>query len=231
MNKISKLLLSVPISLAAITLVAAPSLAGTFATKVEYYNQGKFNFNNATKTAARSNTDNVLGAPQADGTKDFLSLGVGGWGIFSFDTWFSGDITLWETTWGFKNKQSDYDEQVEVYVGTDLDFAAGDLASTLGSGNWFDVGRVKNIADGAYDTNQKDGVAGSGATINIGNSNLYKYILLVDKSADLKDRDGFDVNAISVNPATPTSVPEPASVLGLLTLGGLGAGSLLKRKA
>lgn len=211
--------------------IAAPAQAGTFATNIEYYNQGKFNYNDPGKVAKRTNTDNALGAPQADATNDFLSLGVDGWGIFSFDTWFSGEITLWETTWGFKSKQSQYDEKVEVYVGTELDFVAGDLGATLDNDNWFDVGTVENIANSAFDTNQNDGLAGAGATLNIGNDNLYKYVLLVDKSQDKSGRDGFDVNAISVNPASPASVPEPATVLGLLTVGALGIGAKRQRKA
>ncbi|MGB0562185.1 MAG: PEP-CTERM sorting domain-containing protein [Spirulinaceae cyanobacterium] len=219
MNLFTKLGLVSLLGGAAIATAAVPVYAQSFATKTEVYNPGTGNI-----AGYRQDVTNPLGAPQADKTKDFLSLGMGGSAIFSFaspdnlDGYFSGSITVWETTWGHKSHQGQYDERIEVFVGNDLNTVD----------NWLSVGEIWNIRDGAFDTNQSDGLAGSGATLDIGNDELYKYVRVVDLSG--KRADGFDVNAIAVNPAgQPTeAVPEPTTIIGgLLALGG---GALAKKR-
>ncbi|MGK7921793.1 MAG: PEP-CTERM sorting domain-containing protein [Trichodesmium sp.] len=207
MNKIIKAVIGIPIS---ITIATSASSANafdlTYATKVESYTQGDFRYDDQNKINERTNTDNALYAPQPyHQNKDFLSLGLGGEVVFSFGGLFSGPITVWETTWG-NHTQSSYDEQIDVYVGNDLE-------------NWFEVGEILNIEDDAYQ---------NGATINIGNDNLYKYLRLVDKSQDTGGRDGFDVNAVAVH--IPASVPEPTSTLGLLGVSALASSLLRKTK-
>ncbi|MGL5083442.1 MAG: PEP-CTERM sorting domain-containing protein [Microcoleaceae cyanobacterium] len=224
MKRIWQIALTIPVSLATPVFMTLPTDAATFATQVEYYQEGA-----GIVDAYRRETDHALGAPQADKTEDFLSLGLGGWAIFGFDTLFSKQVTLWETTWGQKKNQNAYDEQVQVYVGSDLDFTPGNLAETLGNGNWLDLGIVKNIADGAYDTDQNNDSAESGATLNIGNNAPYQYVLLVDQSENSLGRDGFDVNAIAVTSERGVGVPEPSNTISLITLGIFAAGLLLKR--
>ncbi|MBD2186315.1 PEP-CTERM sorting domain-containing protein [Aerosakkonema funiforme] len=209
----TKAAFALPISLIVTSIAALPSLAGTltYATKVEFYNN-----KGTPMDAYRTDTDNALGAPQIDqsnnSNKDFLSLGIKGEAIFSFGTLFAGQVTLWETTWGNYTQQSQYDEQVQVFVGNDLN-----------GSNWLDIGTIKNITDNAF----KNPL---GATLNINNNNTYKYVKLIDKSPAGSGRDGFDVNAIAVMGVETASVPEPASALSLLALGAFGTGSVLKRK-
>ncbi|MEM8642253.1 MAG: PEP-CTERM sorting domain-containing protein [Cyanobacteria bacterium P01_G01_bin.54] len=219
MKGLAKLGLAGLVSGVAIATAIAPSYAQGFATKTEAYNPGSGNI-----ADYRRDVTNALGAPQADRTKDFLSLGMGGSAIFSFASadntsgYFSGSVTVWETTWGSKSHQGQYDERIEVFVGNDL----GNVD------NWLSIGEIWNIRDKAFDTNQSDGLAGAGATLEIGNEELYQYVRVVDLSQ--KRADGFDVNAIAVNPAAaPTeAVPEPATLIGgLLALGG---GAMLKKR-
>lgn len=207
---------------AAIGISAAPAFAqSTFATGVDQYTEGT-----GIKASQRwrANTDNALGSYldtyKGDTSeknffigqnKDFLSLGLGGEAVFEFGTLFFPEITVWETTHGDKGrKQNKYDEQVEVFVGNDKD-----------SDNWISLGRIYNIADGAYDNSDGATIKGDSGISN----QLFKYVKLVDRSPNGNRRDGFDVNAIAVK-----SVPEPASILGLLTVGVVGGGSLGKRK-
>lgn len=183
---------ALPISLILTTLVAIPSQAASlsYATKVDFYKEGA-----GIDEGYRRNTASALGAPQLsafDSNKNFLALGVGGEAIFSFGTLFHKSVTIWETTWGKKNAQKDYDERVDVYVGNNLD------------GGWLYLGQILNIADNAYRSN-------AGASLNIGNNNVYTYLKLVDKSQAGRDRDGFDVNGIGVE-----AVPEPLTMGGLL---------------
>lgn len=208
-----KVALAIPVSLFVTALAAVPSIAGTltYATKVEFYDNKGTSMDNY-----RKDTSNALGAPQLDpnnnSNQDFLSLGIGGEAIFSFGTLFSGQVTLWETTWGNYSQQSQYDEKVQVLVGNDL-----------GSNDWLDIGTIENIDDNAFKSPL-------GASLQINNNNTYKYVKLIDKSPRLAGRDGFDVNAIAVMGVDAVSVPEPTSSLGLLALGTFGASSLLKRK-
>ena len=200
--------------------------AQLYATDVVYYD------NNGTSMASyRDNVENALGSPELtsdssngySGNKDFLSLGISGRAVFDFGQSFSGDVTIWETTWGNKSSQNSYDERIDIYYGnfdsvTDWESLAEDLTQ------WTYAGEILNIADNAYNTAQ-------GAT-NAGDApaGIFNYVLVVDKTTqEAANRDGFDVNAIAVNGVDTKDVPEPASLLGLLVVGAVGGCRFLKR--
>lgn len=215
----------------AIGVSAAPAFANTnFATGVVEYTEGS-GINS--QQSWRTDTDNALGSyldtydQQKHGSeekflisknKDFLSLGLGGEAIFEFGEYFFPEITVWETTWGEKKGQGEHDERLEVLVSNDLE-------------EWVTLGIIENIAGGAY--NSVDGAtigADEGSELS---EQLFRYVKVVDESPNPgTSRDGFDVNAIAVKGSGKfvKAVPEPASILGLLTVGVVGAGSLGKRK-
>lgn len=188
-----KAAIALPITLTLTALAATPSRAGslTYATQVDSYIPGS-----GITEAYRKNTAGALGAPQLnyDSNTDFLSLGRGGEAIFSFGTLFSGKVSLWETTWGKKNSQSDYDERVAVFVGNLLNGQESD---------WLRIGEIWNIRDNAYRS-------ATGASLSIGNNNAYQYLKLVDLTPRGNSDDGFDVNAVAVE-----AIPEPLTMSGL----------------
>ena len=201
--------------------------AQLFATDVVYYN------NNGTQMSGyRKDINNALGDPELlmdsvkgyKGNKDFLSLGIGGRAVFDFGQDFSGNVTLWETTWGKKSSQGSYDERVDIYYGNfdanvDWNSVANDLSQ------WTSAGEILNIQDNAYNT--AAGATNAGAAP----SGIFNRVLLVDKSPNGNRRDGFDVNAIAVQGIdSRQEVPEPTSIISLLMIGGLGIQNLKKRK-
>jgi hypothetical protein len=203
MKRIAQLALATPAALLATALTTLPALANslTYATRVESYTPGSGSI-----AADRTITSEALGAPQLSSrNNDFLSLGFGGEAVFSFNTLFSNQVTVWETTWGNYSRQSSYDERVKVYVGNDL------------NSGWKYIGTILNIEDGAYNSP-------NGFTLQIGDTNTYQYVRLVDDSPFVRDRDGFDVNAVAVQSA---AVPEPTTMAGLAIAGG---GMVLARR-
>ncbi|MGE5656525.1 MAG: PEP-CTERM sorting domain-containing protein [Actinomycetota bacterium] len=188
-----KAAIALPITLTLTALAATPSRAGslTYATQVDSYIPGS-----GITEAYRKNTAGALGAPQLsyDSNKDFLSLGRGGEAIFSFGTLFGGKVSLWETTWGKKSSQSDYDERVAVFVGNLLNGKESD---------WLRIGEIWNIRDNAYRS-------ATGASLSIGNNNAYQYLKVVDLTPRGNSDDGFDVNAVAVE-----AIPEPLTMSGL----------------
>ncbi|MGD1806503.1 PEP-CTERM sorting domain-containing protein [Dapis sp. BLCC M126] len=210
MNNAIKAAIALPISIGVVISGNSTHAASfTYAETVEFYDKGEFQYDNAGQIATRTNVNNALGAPEANANNNFLALGVGGEAVFSFGGMFSEEVKVWETTLGKYSSQSDYDEKVEVFVGNDLQ-------------NWLSIGTIENIADEAYI---------GGATLDIGNNNLYQYVRLVDMSEDLEGRDGFDINAIAVNmEGQRERVPESSTTLSLLAIGALAISSLSKRK-
>ncbi|MEL6459922.1 MAG: PEP-CTERM sorting domain-containing protein [Cyanobacteria bacterium J06621_15] len=211
---------------------AAPAFANTnFATGVVEYTEGS-GITDAQRER-RTDTDNALGSYLntydqnkheseekflVSKNKDFLSLGLGGEAIFEFGEYFFPEITVWETTWGEKSGQGQHDERLEVLVGNDLE-------------EWVSLGVIENIAGSAY--NSVDGATISAAEGSELSNQLFRYVKVIDQSpVPGTSRDGFDVNAIAAKGSGKfvKAVPEPASILGLLTVGVLGAGSLGKRK-
>ena len=200
--------------------------AQLYASKVVYYNP-----NGTAMDADRQDVTKALGSHgltvdsrNGYGGQNFLSLGIGGRAVFNFGQNFSGEATLWETTQGYKSSQSAYDEQVDLYYGSfgssvDWSLLANDLSQ------WTSAGRIKNIDDGAYNT-----LAGA-ANTGFSPVGVFNYILLVDRSPQGRNRDGFDVNAIAVNGVENQEIPEPTLVFGLLLIGSLGAQRLRQRPA
>jgi hypothetical protein len=222
MKSVTSVFFAAPLALVATVVFNDPSQAQslTFANKVESYNAGYATYGGRRTTVedGRDNPEEALGAfnvPTGNvynsGNQKFLSLGLGGSAVFSFGTLFQNQVRLWETTWGFKSGQNAYDEQVDVYVGNSLD-------------NWTFAKTVKNIADGAYNTK-------TGTVVNLAQGETYQYVKLVDKSARVRDRDGWDISAIAVESATSSSaaVPEPATMAGM-ALASLGM-TIVRRKA
>lgn len=221
MNHFWKAALIIPASLAVTAMTATSSVAVslTYATDVIEYNQGDIKHDNQELFERQTNTNNALGDVEKGGvtiTKDFLSLGFEGSAIFGFGTAFSGEVKIWETTYGTRNQQSDFSEIVDIYVGQTLD-------------DFQLLGTVKNIEDNAYDKDTQAGVVQGGAslfTTDVFGDEVFNFVKVVDVSDQkFNGRDGFDINAIAVQ-----SVPEPASVLGLMTVGLLGASSTLKKR-
>lgn len=193
-----------------------------YATGVDYYNNNGTWMHNY-----RKDTSNALGSASLltdsvngySGNKDFLSLGLGGRAIFDFGQAFSGTTTLWETTWGERTNQSDFDERVDIYYGN---FDSGSDWATLAYDltQWTGAGEILNIEDNAYNT------AAGATNESFVPEGIYNRVMLVDKSQTGSGKDGFDVNAIAVQGITqanrPTEVPEPTSIISLLMVGALG---------
>ena len=157
---------------------AEAQAARLYATDVVYYDN-----NGTSMDSYRSNVSNALGDPNltADssdgysGNKDFLSLGLGGRAVFNFGQDFAGEVSVWETTWGSKSKQSSYDERIDIYYGNfegdslDWDTLANDLSQ------WTSAGEILNIADSAYNT------AAGASNAGYSPDGIFNHILLVDK--------------------------------------------------
>ncbi len=121
MSNWTKLALALPLSFAVGTIAtASPSFAisPTYADTVEVFNPGS-----GINDPNRRVPNHALGAPQLNynNNRDFLSLGYEGEAIFSFGTEFNEQVTVWETTWGIKSRQSQWDEPIDVFVGNNLD--------------------------------------------------------------------------------------------------------------
>lgn len=236
MSFVSLKSVAVTVSLAVSTVIgvsAAPAFANTnFATGVVSHEYDK-ETSGLEEGSKRADTENAVGDylntydKEEHGSeenfllnknKDFLSLGLGGEAIFEFGEYFFPEITVWETTWGEKKGQGQHDERLEVLVGNDLE-------------EWISLGIIENIAGGAY--NSVDGATISAAEGSEISNQLFRYVKLVDKSpVPGTSRDGFDINAIAAKGSGKLvkAVPEPASILGLLAVGAVSAGSLGKRK-
>lgn len=173
----------------AVTVPAASASTVTYATLVDWQ-QGS-----GAGSAGRSDTANATGAP--DGV--FLSLGLGGIGIFSFGGPFTAPGTVVEVTNGVV---ATYPESADVYVGTSHNTGNFDL---LGQGFQL-VGNITNVL-AQY----------PGMTIPF--DGTWNFLALVDTTKrdtpNSPSSDGFDVDAVGVS-----VVPLPAA--GLLALSGFG---------
>ncbi|MEO1619784.1 MAG: PEP-CTERM sorting domain-containing protein [Cyanobacteria bacterium J06632_3] len=198
-------------------LAAESQAAQLYATDVVYYDN-----NGTSMDSYRADITNALGDPGLTtdsangytGNKDFLALGLGGRAVFNFGQDFSGDVSVWETTWGAKSQQSNYDERIDIYYGNfdsnvDWSVISNDLSQ------WASAGEILNIQDNAYNTAL--GASNSGSAP----SGIFNHVLLVDKSQVQSGRDGFDVNAIAVQGVEQQEVPEPAAATGLLMIGAI----------
>lgn len=166
---------------------ASAASAVTYATAVTDYNQGA-----GITDINRTYTANAVGAT----TGNFLSLGLGGDAVFTFDSAFTGPAAIIEVTNGTR---STYRETAEVYGGTGYDAATNTL-----------IGAVL-----------LDTITNANATATVLFTGIYNFLKILDTSPSGAGRDGFDIDTVSV-----AAVPLPAGIPllggGLALLGFMG---------
>ncbi|MBK1645288.1 hypothetical protein CKO25_11685 [Thiocapsa imhoffii] len=129
-------------------------------------------------------------------TGTFRSLGLNGSAVFGFGTAFTGEIKIWEATFGSCTSTaagtcSHWPEKVSVFGGNDWDFDAPNF--NLDFSQWTQIGELGNAQ-----------AQGGGI---LSTDSVFQYLLLVDQGLPTSaPRDGFDVARVAVNP-----VPIPAA--------------------
>lgn len=173
------------LALTAALLLAAPvaNAATVFATAID--DSGVTNTNTA---SGRDDTTNALGAPDGD----FAALGLGGVAILEFGVEFTGDIHVWEQTFG---NRLGYVETVDIF------------GITKGGTETFLTSIDNSMEKMTFTT-----------------TGVFTKLKFVDTSPVLAGRDGFDIDAVGVNP-----VPLPATAA--LLLAGIGAVAVARRRA
>lgn len=181
--------------LAVVSGLAVYSMPATASTVSAIDASFQYGAGEAGISPARANNDNALG----DNTSTFRSLGKGGAAVFGFDTAFSGDVTIWEETFGTCQDDggvcSGWPEQVSVYAGNSWDFDSPDFSSLDPADTtvWTNLGTLGNAQ------------AENGGILTT--TGVFSYLLLVDQGlATPSPQDGFDVRRIDV-----TAVPIPAA--------------------
>jgi hypothetical protein len=179
---------------------ATPAMAATFATEV--YDMSGNPLGDGTQTPGMAGRFDVDNTLSEDKDNTFYSLGFDDSLIFGFGGKKFNSFKLWETTLGDRGI---WPEAVEVSVGNELG------------------GTFTSVTDILNDKAMTD-------YIDVGG--LYKYLKITDITLSLpttpnviNDGNGFDIDAVAVE-----TVPEPASILGLLAVGGLGFAGVRKRK-
>jgi hypothetical protein len=148
----------------------------------------------------RLDPENALDEPDSI----FLSLGIGGLAIFAFGTDFDTQAAVVEITWG---NRSGHVETANVYV------AGSGFKSTFDSLATATPGSA-DIKNNMSTFTQVGSIINSSATSLVslsGVSGPFTYLLIEDTSVipTGATRDGFDIDAVGVQHATP----EPASML------------------
>lgn len=188
----SLLFLCSAVLLLSATMIQPVQADTIWATDVAYFHGGT-NYG----TPGRMEMENALGAPD----NKFLSLGLGGYAVFDFGTWFDVAGVIVETTNG---SRAGYVENLEIYVSaTTFDPFIPD---------WQFVTSISNILENTV------------LNFSALTGGPFRYLGVLDKTPYTPGRDGFDINAVGVNP-----VPEPATML-LFGTGLLGLAGLKRRK-
>ena len=171
------------------------SSAVTYATLVDWTPGG------GTLLPERSIEANATGAPD----DKFLSLGLGGYAVFSFDTLFGAPGVVFEVTNG---DVTTYPEHVEILVASTYD------GSSLAG--FQSIGIISNLLASTP----------VGMPFNFVGTFLYLALRDVTQlvSPNSPSTDGFDVNAVGI-----AAVPVPGALL-LLGSGLAGLGALAMRK-
>ena len=160
---------------------------------------------NATPGSSRGLLENALYEPD----DDFLSLGLGGYAIFDFGMEFASTAIIFETTWG--SRDAHY-EEAEVWVaGADFDF---DYWRDNLDQNMPDMFSFAGVIDNQQEMSMID--------LSVASDSPFRYIAIKDNTLDSR-KDGFDINAVGVEP-----VPEPSTVF-LLSIGLIGTAVLRKK--
>lgn len=184
--------------LAAVSGLAVYSMPAAALTVDATQASFQFGLNQAGITTANNRhiDSNALGAD----TGTFRSLGLNGAAVFGFGTAFSGDVQIWEATFGTCSSTasgtcSGWTEQVSVFAGNSWDFTNPDFSAldTSDTDTWTSLGVLGN-ADA-----QGGGI--------LATSGVFNYLLLVDNGLTTPNpKDGFDVARVSVS-----AVPIPAA--------------------
>ncbi len=155
--------------------------------KVVDYSQGLTIKGDTIKTS-RSKPSHVIGQPRPD---TFFSLGFGQKSFITvaFDSFMTGDLTIYESTWNSTN----YPEKADVYVSEDQT-------------SWYYVGEADNQNNKSGDLHP--------FTFAL-DSIRYKYVKVVNTTDSTQfggDADGFDLNAVCAGKVAPVQElnPEPA---------------------
>jgi len=190
--------------LAAAIIMAAPTLS--LASSYVYATNVEWTKGTNVGTADRYNPNNALG----DSTKDFLSLGLGGYAVFSFGIDFTDTASLTEVTWG--SDISHYVENATVYVAQSYSTGASGSIDFSNLSDWTKVADISNQ---------------DGPTITLDlPEGIWTYLAVVDTSTqpEKEKRDGIDIDTVAVLP-----VPEPATMF-LFGFGLCGLAGLFRRK-
>ncbi len=177
---------------------AAAATIGTAADAAVVYATGVTWANNGTVGSSndRDVATNALGSPD----DKFLSLGLGGDATLTFGKTFkAGTVEIAEATFGREGYTAIGDESIDVFAGIGGSLSFVGSISAMGLDETFKF--VELDVPFAFNT-----------------------VKLVDTSAALPGRDGFDLESIGVTP-----IPLPASAL-LLGAGLAGIGAV-RRKA
>jgi hypothetical protein len=178
-----------------ILAVGAPlQAAEIFATSVQHFAQAT-QADGGPVAAARSNPNLALGEP-VSGIQpdiDFVTLGLGGSIVLSFDQPFATSLRIFETTWG---ERSAWPESANVAVG---------VGPSVDAATWYEVTSFLNTEPRAL------GEPISLAPVHLSSGqSQFDFVRIVDTTAALEA--GISYEGIDINSVGAETVPEPATI-------------------